>query len=296
MDDPESGQPLADDRDFFDRLSALDAGLDDAQAALETREPLPPLERTGSGRLQRRPPIQVLPPPPRPRPDVQEPRERVAPATGPALTYETFYGLNEKPFSLSSDPRFLYHSAAYDRVSQQILGAIGRREGIVLLTGGIGSGKTTLCRAVIERIDRRTFTSFVLDPFVTIEDLLKTILVDFGVISRADLLRGRLSTATRHELVIALREFLLSLLPLKAFAVVIIDEAQNLSVNVLEQVRVLADIQTDRRTSRSRHAGHARSAAECIAAGAERGQVVRPCATYLRAPPTFVGAAKRYVK
>jgi general secretion pathway protein A len=91
---------------------------------------------------------------------------------------------------------------------------------------------------VIEQLDRRTLTSFVADPFVSAEDLLKTILVDFGVTSRAQLARGE---ATRHELGTTLLSFVDSLSQLQATAIVIIDEAQNLPPDVMEQIRVLAE-------------------------------------------------------
>jgi general secretion pathway protein A len=90
-------------------------------------------------------------------------------------------------------------------------------------------------------------TSFVADPFVTVEDLLKTILVDFGVISSSDSSAGQYSGASRSELSTALREFLASLAALQAFAVVIIDEAQNLTVDLLEQLPVLLDLENAER-------------------------------------------------
>ena len=153
-------------------------------------------------------------------------------ATAPAetaATYEIFYALHEKPFSATTDLNFLYHSMSHDRAAQEILSAIGRRDPVVVLTGDAGTGKTTLCRAVIEEIDRRTFTSLLSDSFVTAQDLVKTILIDFGVLSRADLAGGRLSNATPGELKLSLREFLKSLADLSAFAVVFIDDAHNLS-------------------------------------------------------------------
>jgi general secretion pathway protein A len=155
--------------------------------------------------------------------------------------YEGFYGFSEPPFTLDADPRFLYHSGSYDHVAQQVLDAIRRRDGIALLTGDAGVGKTTLCRAVIDQLDRRTLTSFVADPLVTPEALLKTVLVDFGVISASDVAAGKLSKASRADLHTALRDFLYSLAPLQAFAVIIVDEAQRLSTELLEEVRVLAD-------------------------------------------------------
>ena len=172
-------------------------------------------------------------------------RPRLA-APGARPTYEVFYGVNEEPFNLTPDSRFLYHSTAHDRAAHEMLAAIERRDGAVMLIGAAGSGKTTLCRLVIDELDFRTFTSIVPDSFVTIEELLKSVLLDFGVISRADLAGGRLSDASQYELTIALKEFLLSLMPLGAFAVIFVDDAQNLSAETLEQVRRLADLERDK--------------------------------------------------
>jgi general secretion pathway protein A len=165
--------------------------------------------------------------------------------TADPLTYETFYGLDEQPFSLSSDPRFLYHSVAHDRAAQTMFDAIRRRDGIVVLTGEAGVGKTMLCRAVLDQLDRRTLTSLVADPFDSAEDLLRTVLVDFGVISHDDVAHGPLARASRADLSVALRDFLFSLAPLEAFAVVIIDEAQRLSIELLEEIRVIGDLGGD---------------------------------------------------
>jgi len=165
---------------------------------------------------------------------IQEPR-----ATG--LSYETFYGLKEKPFSLSSDARFFYHSRVHAPAYEDLLASIRRRESLNALTGDIGTGKTTLCRAVLQDLDRKTFSAFVPDPFVSREDLLKVVLMDFGVLSVEDLTSGRLKDASRTELSYLLYEFLDTLTPLQAFAVVIIDEAQNLSVPLLEEIRILSD-------------------------------------------------------
>ena len=160
-----------------------------------------------------------------------------------SLTYEPFYGLREKPFSLSPDPRFLYRSPAHGSAFDELHAGIRRREGLIVLTGEIGTGKTTLCRAVLRQLDRRTFSSFVPDPFVSREDLLKALLVDFGVISIGDLTRGRFAGASRSELSYPLYEFLDSLVPLQAFAVVVIDEAQNLSLPLLEEIRILSELE-----------------------------------------------------
>jgi type II secretory pathway predicted ATPase ExeA/cell division septation protein DedD len=159
-----------------------------------------------------------------------------------ALTYERFFGLNEKPFSLSSDPRFLYRSSSHARVFDTLLAGIERREGVLVLTGDIGTGKTTLCRAVLENLPRKTFSAFVPDPFASREDLLTMLLIDFGVISVRDLASGKLKGATRTELSYLLYDFLDSLAGLDAFVVVIIDEAQNLSLSLIEEIRILSDL------------------------------------------------------
>ena len=167
------------------------------------------------------------------------------PATPSALlTYEPYYGLREKPFSLSTDPKFLYKSSAHAGTFEDLLLAIRRREGLIVLAGDIGTGKTTLCKAVLERLDRKTFTTFVPDPFVTRDDLLKMLLLDFGVMSVDDLKGGRLAGASYTDLSYPLYDFLKSLVPLQAFAVLIIDEAQNLSSALLEEIRILSDLES----------------------------------------------------
>jgi type II secretory pathway predicted ATPase ExeA len=132
-------------------------------------------------------------------------------------------------------------------VLRELVAAIQRREGLIVLTGDIGTGKTTLCRAVIEQLDQKTFTTFVPDPFVTREDLLKTMLIDFGVMSVDDLVKGRLKGASRPDLGFPLYEFLRSLEPLEAFAVLVIDEVQNLSLPLLEEIRILSDLEFGRK-------------------------------------------------
>jgi general secretion pathway protein A len=164
-------------------------------------------------------------------------------ARTPFLTYEPYYGLKEKPFSLSSDPRFLYKSRSHAAVYDDLRAGIRRREGLIVLTGDIGTGKTTLCRSVLKDLDRKTFSTFVPDPFVSREDLLKMLLIDFGVMSVEDLKSGRLNGASRPDLSYPLYEFLRALVPLQAFAVLVIDEAQNLPLSLLEEIRILSDLE-----------------------------------------------------
>ena len=160
--------------------------------------------------------------------------------------YEDYYGFTEKPFSLTPDPKYLYKSESHSNAFELLQYANRRREGFVVVTGDIGTGKTTLCRALLEQIDRTTFTALVLNPFLSEDDLLKLILQDFGVVSREDVKRGRLAGVSKQELIDALYDFLLGLIPLKASAVLIIDEAQNLPLGVLEQIRILSNLETDK--------------------------------------------------
>jgi general secretion pathway protein A len=160
--------------------------------------------------------------------------------------HEEYYGFVEKPFSLTPDPKYLYKSESHANAFDLLQYAIRRREGFVVVTGDIGTGKTTLCRAVLEQLDRRTFTALVLNPFLSEDDLLRLILQDFGVVSREEMRRGRLAGVSKQELINTLNEFLLSLLPLRAGALLIIDEAQNLPRQVLEQIRILSNLETDK--------------------------------------------------
>jgi type II secretory pathway predicted ATPase ExeA len=160
--------------------------------------------------------------------------------------YESYYGFAEKPFSLTPDPKYLYRSQSHRDAFDLLQYAIQRREGFAVVTGDIGTGKTTLCRALLERIDRTTFSALVLNPFLSEEDLLKRILQDFGIISHDAAAPGRLLRVSKQELIDALYDFLLGLIPLRASAVLIIDEAQNLPLPVLEQIRILSNLETDK--------------------------------------------------
>jgi general secretion pathway protein A len=167
-------------------------------------------------------------------------------ATGAATpTYEEYYGLTQPPFSLSPDPHFLYLSESHEDAIRQLIDAARRNEGIVVLTGDVGTGKTTIARALLTRLDKTSFASLVLNPFLSVDELLREVLLDFGVISRDDIRSGRAVSASRHDLTSTLHDFLLSLHPIGAHGVLIIDEAQHLSVDVLEQIRVISTVETN---------------------------------------------------
>ena len=159
--------------------------------------------------------------------------------------YEPFFGLHEAPFSLAPDPRFLFASASHSAALAQVAYALERREPLVVITGEIGTGKTLLCRTVLQRLRRKTFLSVIHDPLLERDDLLKQLLQDFGVIAKD---RTRLTETSRHELIQTLQAFLRSLVPIQAHAVVIVDEAQHLRPDVLEQIRLLSNIDDERGT------------------------------------------------
>jgi general secretion pathway protein A len=159
--------------------------------------------------------------------------------------YEQYYGFAEKPFSLTPDPKYLYRSESHSNAFELLQYAIERREGFVVITGDIGTGKTTLCRALLEKIDRKTFTALLLNPFLSEEDLLRAILQDLGVVSRGEPWQGT-RLPSKQEMVNTLHDFLLSLVPLGARVVLIVDEAQNLPLSILEQIRILSNFETDK--------------------------------------------------
>ncbi len=159
--------------------------------------------------------------------------------------YEPFFGLKEAPFSLAPDTRFLFASESHSAALAQVAYAVERREPLVVVTGEIGTGKTLLCRIMLQRLPLKTFLSVIDDPLLESDDLLKQLLEDFGVISKD---RAKLTEATRHELVQTLHAFLNSLVRIQAHAVVMIDEAQHLRPDVLEQIRLLSNIDDARGT------------------------------------------------
>lgn len=171
----------------------------------------------------------------------------LTPAADDEPLYEAFYGLREQPFALTTDPRFLFMGDAHRRAYEELLTGLRRREGLMLLTGDTGMGKTTLCRAVIEALGPRTFSALILNPYMSDAEVLRVILRDFGLVTREEIRNGVFAKADVPQLLDTLEGFLKSLVDLNSYAVVIIDEAQSLSARVLDQVRVLGGIELDGR-------------------------------------------------
>lgn len=171
----------------------------------------------------------------------------LTPAADDEPLYEAFYGLREQPFALTTDPRFLFMGDAHRRAYEELLTGLRRREGLMLLTGDTGMGKTTLCRAVIEALGPRTFSALILNPYMSDAEVLRVILRDFGLVTREEIRNGVFAKADVPQLLDTLEGFLKSLVDLNSYAVVIIDEAQSLSAKVLDQVRVLGGIELEGR-------------------------------------------------
>ncbi len=151
--------------------------------------------------------------------------------------YEAFFGLRELPFSLAPDPRFLWPSETHEEGLAALYYGITRRKGFVLLTGEVGTGKTTLLRAALDRIPEETETALVLNTAdLSALDLLKLIATEFGLSYGA---------GTKADYLIALNRYLLGRLEKGFNTVLVIDEAQNLGLQALEEVRLLSNLETD---------------------------------------------------
>jgi general secretion pathway protein A len=150
--------------------------------------------------------------------------------------YERFFYLKEKPFHITPDPRFLYLGRKHSEAMELLSYGIRERKGFILLTGEVGTGKTTLCRALLDKLPEQTESALILNPMLSDADLLSTIVHDFG-----------LDTATAPAANIErLNGFLLELNASGGNAAVIIDEAQNLNRSALEMVRLLSNLETER--------------------------------------------------
>jgi type II secretory pathway predicted ATPase ExeA len=157
--------------------------------------------------------------------------------------YEVFYGLTEQPFAITTDPRFFYLSASHQRAFTELLNGLRRRESLLMLTGDTGTGKTTLCRAVLHALGDRTFSAIILNPYMTGAEVLRIVLRDFGLVSHEELRRGGLAAADVAQLLDTLEGFLRALIPLGSHAVLVLDEAQSLTPAVLDQVRMLTGLE-----------------------------------------------------
>jgi general secretion pathway protein A len=155
--------------------------------------------------------------------------------------YMRFFGLNQEPFSLAPDPRYLYMSKRHREALAHLLYGVGGGGGFVLLSGEIGAGKTTVCRCFLEQIPKRCNVAYIFNPKLTVIELVKSICDEFRIPSQVE--HG--APATVKTYVDALNEFLLKTHAVGQNNVLIIDEAQLLAVEVLEQLRLLTNLETN---------------------------------------------------
>jgi general secretion pathway protein A len=151
--------------------------------------------------------------------------------------YCPFFGLQEKPFSITPDPRFLFLSLSHQEALGHLLYGIEERKGFITVTGEVGTGKTLLCRALLDRLGRHVQTALIFNSFLLEIELLRSINEDFGIVRPG---------ATRKELIDHLNQYLLAEFSAGRNAVLIIDEAQNLAPPLLEQIRMLSNLETER--------------------------------------------------
>ena len=150
--------------------------------------------------------------------------------------YLEYYNLKELPFNITPDPRFLYFTKHHQEAYDHLMFGIQSRRGFIELTGEVGSGKTTLCRAVLANLGEDVETALILNPSLTENQLLRAILNDFGLSIGG---RDRLACIEK------LNEFLLEKTKEGTNVAVLIDEAQDLTPEVMEQVRLLSNLETD---------------------------------------------------
>lgn len=154
--------------------------------------------------------------------------------------YETYFGLAEVPFSIAPDPRYLYMSERHREAFAHLLYGIKNDGCFVLLTGEVGTGKTTICRCLLEQLPENCDVAFIFNPKLTAKELLATICKEYGIPCTN-------SRSTVSEYVGKINDYLLAAHAKGRKTLLIIDEAQNLSVQVLEQMRLLTNLETNRR-------------------------------------------------
>ena len=151
--------------------------------------------------------------------------------------YNDFFHFRESPFNITADPDFFFSSTRHSEAFAHLIYGIQQRKGILVVTGEIGTGKTMLCRTLLNRLDEKTKTALILNPSFSDLQLLQIILKDLGIKTNA---------RNKFALIDALNAFLLEETSQGNNVVLIIDEAQNLKEKQLEQVRLLSNLETEK--------------------------------------------------
>ena len=150
--------------------------------------------------------------------------------------YKNFFGLREKPFKLVPNPVYLFLSRSHEEALAHLNYALTQGDGFVLITGEVGTGKTTLCRAFLDDLKENTEAAYVFNPKLDSLQLLKAINDEFGIDSDAD---------NTKDLIDVLNVFLMRKKAAGCNVILLVDEAQNLSKPVLEQLRLLSNLETN---------------------------------------------------
>jgi general secretion pathway protein A len=159
--------------------------------------------------------------------------------------YVQYFGLKHEPFSIAPDPRYLFMSERHrEALAHLLYGVKGGGGGFVLLTGEIGAGKTTVCRCLLEQIPKRCNVAYIFNPKLTAMELLKTVCEEFHVPVEA---HDSSKVFTAKDYLDPFNKFLLETHAVGLNNVLIIDEAQNLAADVLEQLRLLTNLETNER-------------------------------------------------
>jgi general secretion pathway protein A len=153
--------------------------------------------------------------------------------------YTSFFGFKEKPFNLTPDARYLFLSPHHKEALDHLLYGINERKGFIAITGGVGTGKTTLCRTILSHLDASTKSALIFNSFISDNELLKTIIQEFGINMEQGI-------ESKKDNIDVLNHFLLDNFSQSGNAVLLIDEAQNLSHTVLEQIRMLSNLETEK--------------------------------------------------
>ncbi|MEJ2656705.1 MAG: AAA family ATPase, partial [Desulfobacterales bacterium] len=151
--------------------------------------------------------------------------------------YKNFFGFNENPFKLVPNPVYLFLSKSHEEALAHLTYAVIQGEGFTEITGEVGTGKTTLCRAFLENLDHHTKAAYIFNPKLDSLQLLKAINDEFGIPSNADNIKDLIDT---------LNVFLIEQKTKGENTILLIDEAQNLTNEVLEQLRLLSNLETTR--------------------------------------------------
>ena len=156
------------------------------------------------------------------------------------LLYQTHFGLSQAPFNITPDPSFLYLSASHREGLAQLSYGIRARKGFVVLTGEVGTGKTTLIHALLNDLNGSAQTALIFSTIVSPADLLRSVCEEFGLIE------PKRPPSEIHDYLVSLNEFLLECYRKGENCALIIDESQNLSAEVLESIRLLSNFETSK--------------------------------------------------